>query len=1241
MKSRMIFVACISMILALFLTASASDQTSRLIIKLKDAQSTTATASYQVLVDDLAQKQVIASESRLFRRQTRSTGVSMSSVKGFPFDRYRIVSLSDPDELNSVLQQINALDEVEFVEPDYPIELFNAPDDPHLVNQWGIRNVGQQYLGINRIDGPYNDELVMKRGVDGADIRVTSSWEDIGPRARPLIVIIDTGLDTEHPDIVDNLWSNPGEIPGNGIDDDHNGYVDDIHGWDFSGDSPAVGQIIIGDANVRDSVGHGTHCAGIVGATSNNGIGVAGVCDNALVAGLKIFPNALMSVAAEAVVYAADIDADAINLSWGSPYRSTILLEALEYARSRGVLPIAASGNFGSDMVVFPASFDVVMTVGASNSDDEVTFFSSFGDWLDVVAPGRDVLSLRAQGTDLYAEQFEPELRIIDNYYYLADGTSMAAPHVCGAVGVLLSYSPGLTPDELQQIIQESADDYIHPYGDLDSTFVGWDRYSGHGRINVEAALDRLNGRMAKIVFPYSGEIVTTDMQVVGYAQSSSGETYSLDISESSDLENWTNIASGFADVSNDYLGTLIPEDLTGSYTLRLTVGDEAIVYRRVILAPSDLLEIDSPSDEETVSWFLTVRGSVLGPDFESYSVFLRPDQPFSSWDEIYSSTETVADSILCEKSLGQYRSGDYLLRVTMYTPGGEYNTEVNLTIEDKLIGSYPQSAPLDGNVHFAPTVADLNGDGTSEVIVTSRRGVSVFRSDGTPFCCGWPNLFGVDCYGSPAAYDTDGDGLMEVGFCGEQGLNLFDAWGARVDSFPKIKPTGSMAGSYPTTLMADIDNDSQHEILWIAEDGNVYAYRSNGMSYFASLDGWFADTHAGYFFGAIVPFLFSVDLEGDGEIEVIGSYASIKHGGSVYVWQARNGQPRPGHSSPSIASLGKLRGGCIADFNRDGIYDIAVVGRTATDTVFAAIMDGHGNYLPGWPKIFSDRWNYLVNYPAAGDVDGDSYPDLVFSISSLDNGEVYVLKYDGTPYRPNLAEDGSWFAAVDGALGCAVLGDVSGDGEVDVLVRAGSVFPGVSYERVLAFDRDGILLSGWPIFTFASPTAVTSTIHTPVLTDVDSDGSLDMVLSSDDGQVYVWNLETPYEPDNIPWGQYLHDSRNSGILPKVDFPTSADDAEDAPVPRSFTLSQNYPNPFNGVTTIQFAVERTGRVSLDIFNILGQQVRSLADDEYQFGNHSVTWDGSDSQGEQVASGVYFYRLRVGEKVETRKMVKLE
>jgi len=154
-----------------------------------------------------------------------------------------------------------------------------------------------------------------------------------------IIGMVDTGVDKDHPDLADHMWTNPGEIPDNFIDDDHNGYIDDYHGWDFAGDDWFDDP----DNDPNDLHGHGTHCSGIITGITDNFAGIAGIAPNCKVMALSFYPVMLASWGAEAIVYAADNGADVVNMSWGLPYAVPIWEDAIDYARAKGVIMIAAA----------------------------------------------------------------------------------------------------------------------------------------------------------------------------------------------------------------------------------------------------------------------------------------------------------------------------------------------------------------------------------------------------------------------------------------------------------------------------------------------------------------------------------------------------------------------------------------------------------------------------------------------------------------------------------------------------------------------------------------------------------------------------------------------------------------------------------------------------------------------------------------------------------------------------------
>ncbi|MEO1615104.1 MAG: S8 family peptidase [Planctomycetota bacterium] len=248
------------------------------------------------------------------------------------------------------------------------------------------------------------------------------------------VAVVDTGVDLDHPDLVSNLFVNPGEIPGNGIDDDANGFIDDVHGYDFAD----------GDANPNDVNGHGTHVAGTI-AAADNGFGATGVAPDATILPIKVLGDngsGRSSSVAAGIRYAADLGADIINLSLGGGYSSAIE-SAIRYAEAAGSFIVAAAGNEAAAVPGFPArfssSYENVISVGAHDRNGQVAGFSNDvgnSGALQVDAPGVGVYSTYAGGG-----------------FATLSGTSMAAPHVAGLAALSVSANPSLTATQLRNVI--------------------------------------------------------------------------------------------------------------------------------------------------------------------------------------------------------------------------------------------------------------------------------------------------------------------------------------------------------------------------------------------------------------------------------------------------------------------------------------------------------------------------------------------------------------------------------------------------------------------------------------------------------------------------------------------------------------------------------------------------------------------------------------------------------------------
>ncbi|MFQ5608317.1 MAG: S8 family serine peptidase, partial [Candidatus Zixiibacteriota bacterium] len=314
---------------------------------------------------------IIASSVKPVRRLGRAApGGASTSVN--PLERALFVVSRDTGLTTEDIRQLVGGVNVEYVEEDPQLILFTVPSDPYFGQQWHLLNDGQPYAAIERIEGFENDILTVDSGFSGEDIGLRANYTAPYPvRRRPRIAIIDTGVDDLHPELAGQIWINADEIAGNGIDDDHNGLVDDIRGYDFSGDSLSL-DAAYADNDPSDPVGHGSHIAGIIAALPD-GEGVVGVCPQALLMPLKIFPNAFATVASEAIVYAVNSGADVISVSWGSPFRSRLLDEVFAYAIASGVFVAVASGNSGDNRRFQPADIEALFTVGATNSRGYVT----------------------------------------------------------------------------------------------------------------------------------------------------------------------------------------------------------------------------------------------------------------------------------------------------------------------------------------------------------------------------------------------------------------------------------------------------------------------------------------------------------------------------------------------------------------------------------------------------------------------------------------------------------------------------------------------------------------------------------------------------------------------------------------------------------------------------------------------------------------------------------------------------
>ncbi len=310
-----------------------------------------------------------------------------------------------------------------------PSVAITLPNDPLYSSQWGLEK-----------------------------INAASAWDVVTGTPAAVIAVVDSGIDLAHSDLAGQLWINPGEIPGNGVDDDNNGYVDDVNGWNF----------VSGSNNISDGNGHGTQVAGVIGAATNNGTGIAGLCWNCRIMPVRVMADsgaANYSDIAAGVAYAAAKGAKVINLSLGGYASSNALRDAINAAAAQGTVVVGGAGNDNTSALFYPAAYENVLAVAGTTITDTKATFSNYGTWVDVSAPGETITTTFLGGD-----------------YGPASGTSLSAPFVSGLAGLIRSRWPTWTEVMVRNQILRTTDA-------IDSLNPGYAGQLGTGRIDAAAAM--------------------------------------------------------------------------------------------------------------------------------------------------------------------------------------------------------------------------------------------------------------------------------------------------------------------------------------------------------------------------------------------------------------------------------------------------------------------------------------------------------------------------------------------------------------------------------------------------------------------------------------------------------------------------------------------------------------------------------------------------------------------------------
>jgi subtilisin family serine protease len=376
---------------------------------------------------------------------------------GTGLDKIVIIKYDSNDDPNFVANQLKTTGEVEWAEPKFMYPVCSTPNDPSFGSQFSL-----------------------------IKINAPAAWDITTGDTTIIIGIVDTGVDWPHPDLAANIYRNWAEIPGNGIDDDNNGFVDDYHGWDFGG--LGNNRIATPDNNpIEDRPDHGTHVAGIASAVTNNGIGIASIGYKCKILPVKTSEDdirdlgaPLISFGFEGIVYAADNHARVINCSWGGGGFSLLGQETIDYAMSKGAVVVCAAGNDNSTETFYPANYNGVLSVASTTSTDARSSFSNYGHGIGVCAPGSGIYST-----------WQPDT------YATESGTSMASPLAAGVCALVASKFPQYTADQIREQVRVNCDD-------ISAQNPGFINMLGKGRINAFKAVNNTNSescRATKVTF--------------------------------------------------------------------------------------------------------------------------------------------------------------------------------------------------------------------------------------------------------------------------------------------------------------------------------------------------------------------------------------------------------------------------------------------------------------------------------------------------------------------------------------------------------------------------------------------------------------------------------------------------------------------------------------------------------------------------------------------------------------------
>ncbi|MBN2410503.1 S8 family serine peptidase [candidate division KSB1 bacterium] len=1257
-------------------------------------------------------------------------------------DLSRIFKLRFPvlQDVHEVAEEFAADPAVEYAEPVYAYQIDVMPNDP--------RTGDQKHLDI---------------------IKIAQAWEKSKGDKNVVIGIIDTGVDWQHEDLAANIRVNPGEdinhdgvitaADENNIDDDGNGYIDDFRGWDFVATETASGlpdpsndeDGTVPDNDPMDVQGHGTHCAGIASAVTDNGVGIAGTGWNCSImpirAGYKYiddqgFSNGTIPWGYEGVKYAADNGADIISLSWGGS-ASFFGRDAIDYAYYKGVLIIAAAGNSnngsGNYSAHYPSAYDHVVSVAATRYwIDRKAGFSLYHESVDICAPGDAIYSTYPNNS--YAEM---------------GGTSMSTPMVAGVAGLVKALHPEWSNDRVALQIIETADNI----DDDNSDYFGW---LGSGRINAYRALTEAPIHLVNYIVDDAEN--SNHNGVIDW-----GETAQIVVSLQGIAEDFNNVTlkllttDPYVNINNSIvnLGALLNGQIVNNagepflistnpdapighqVNLKLVIESNNGAYTNVKFVKFFIQPIFMDHDINNAKFTITSIGAVGFSEYvdtgaEFGSGFKYSNNYFSSLyhGSLWVGTDPshVSDCAYGNDTFDNFdwitSEGGFLRMDKTDVSDQDGFAVFNDSRSENPIGlevtqnSYAwASAPDDDYVVMEYLVKNTSGQTLNNVYVGLYMDWDIVGNDDAYNFVDYDesnklgymsapgaNYFGIAMlYPEPSSYraldhelyvygnalnDASKYTYMSEGFNVTASDRLFD-WSHVLSTGPLSIP----AGGEETVTFAVLGGDDLADLQFNAQTASD-KYSALAPAGIQIVHTPLKDTE-----NTTDPYKV--------EAEIVNQLSNV-NGDSVFVYWQVGEEEKLSRAKMTATGNNIFTGYIPAQSETDVHYYITAnddkdrvaytplkapttkyTFHVGTDTVKPEIEN-----VTQLPNTFNTTGPYIITAKVTDNLGVDiENVKLNYSVNDSETKSVTMIRQGSTDNFGIELEINQTLTSGD-----VIHYQVSAqDMAASPNVRLSAMYQFSIVRVLLVDDFEGTINkwdmgSGWGPNFYAHSGGNAMTDSPAGYYEPNADNRLtlletynisgkssayvsyyylhffglgDSVYFEVSGDGSTWEKcrayggnQFEYLKDVVSLEQFTGDKGKSvrfrfRLVSNDDLDisdgfyvddiyiyadtvvTAIDKGDKNTLPRKFALLQNYPNPFNPQTTISYELPKDGRVTVDVFSILGEHITTLVDREHKAGRYSIIWNGLNSKGSQVSSGVYFYKINSGSFTDVKKMILLK